>query len=38
MKPVSKQRNGKHAYSNMVLLETVISIRSVGSGYKEELC
>jgi hypothetical protein len=38
MLPVSKQRIGKHASTTMeLLLETVFSIRSVQSGYKEEV-
>jgi hypothetical protein len=35
MQPVSKQRIGKHAYKNKVLLQTVFYIRSVQSGCKE---
>jgi hypothetical protein len=37
MQPVSKQRIGKHASTAIeLLLETVFSIRSVQSDYKEE--
>jgi hypothetical protein len=37
MQLVSKQRIGKHASTTIeLLLETVVSIRSVQSGYKEE--
>jgi hypothetical protein len=35
MHPVCRQRIGKHAYNNRLLLEIVFSIRSVQSGYKE---
>jgi hypothetical protein len=35
--PPHKKEDGKHAYNNRVLLETVFYIQSVQSGYKEEL-
>jgi hypothetical protein len=37
MQPTSKQQIGKHAPTTIeLLLETVFSIRSMQSGYKEE--
>jgi hypothetical protein len=37
MQPDSKQRLGKHATKTRVLVETVFFIRSMQSGYKEDL-
>jgi hypothetical protein len=34
-KKISRQQISKHAYNNTVLLETVFSIQSMQSGYKE---
>jgi hypothetical protein len=36
MQPVSKQQIGKHASTTALLLETVFSVQSVQSGYKED--